>query len=241
MYLASLVHFPPSYLHIARREMPSRISEITPKSTSGLLFVPNLHLTRFAAHLLNRRHCQVFGLTDGLKYLHSQQVVHGDLKGVRNPRHLLIMLPKLTACQQQSNLLIGSTGQTLVCDFGVSRIIGKPGFTTAVFGTPPFMAPELFPDPPLIDEDASDNDETDTFSPEFTKETDVYAYGLTLLQVCSRISLYPARSRHAQMAIAALDPHWQSAQALLPVRAKGAPPAQTPKLRSRRRSGVGSG
>ena len=54
------------------------------------------------------------------------------------------------------------------------------------------MAPELFPDfDILIDEDAVDDDNSPLFSPELTKETDVYAYGLVLLQVPPKKIIYP--------------------------------------------------
>ena len=164
---------------------------------------------------LTRRYCKVFDLTAGLNYLHSQQVVHGDLKGVRTA--VIHTSEADRSRQQQSNLLIGATGQGLLCDFGVSRIIGSPGFTTAIFGTPPFMAPELFPDLALIDEDASD-DETESFCPEFTKETDVYAYGLTLLQVCD--PFHPRQPRPPACSNAA-----RSSRAKLPS------PSTRPRLR----------
>jgi len=45
------------------------------------------------------------------------------------------------------------------------------------------MAPELLPD---SDEEYLDNDvENPPFRPMVTKETDIYAYGLVALQVCS--------------------------------------------------------
>jgi len=103
---------------------------------------------------VNRRPIAL-GLTDGLRYIHSKNVLHGDLKG--------------------SNVLIGSEGEALICDFGVSKVIGCRGFTTNLAGTPPFMAPELFPD---FDVDI----DGDVVIP-LTKETDIWAYGLVLLQI----------------------------------------------------------
>jgi len=90
-------------------------------------------------------------MTFGLSYLHSMGVIHGNIK--------------------TTNVLIGLKGEALICDFGVSRVIGCRSFNTSLAGTLPFMAPELFPD--------EDND----VPPSHTKETDVWACGLVLLQV----------------------------------------------------------
>ena len=82
-------------------------------------------------------------------------------------------------------MLIGENGEALICDFGISKVIPCRSFATGFFGTPAFMAPELFPDIDMvIDEDAVDND-VPLFSPKVTKETDIYAFGLVLLQVSS--------------------------------------------------------
>jgi len=61
--------------------------------------------------------------------LHSQNIIHGDLKGV--------------------NILVGDGEKALLCDFGLSRIkadvnsrsIGSPSIPV---GSPNWMAPELF-------------------------------------------------------------------------------------------------
>ena len=69
---------------------------------------------------------QVIGIGEGLKYMHSWNVVHGDLKGV--------------------NVLISGTASDpipVLCDFGLSKISDIPGFTTVVQGTTNWMAKEL--------------------------------------------------------------------------------------------------
>ena len=76
------------------------------------------------------------------------------------------------------------------------------------------MAPELFPDfDILIDEDAVDDDNTPLFSPELTKQTDVYAYGLVLLQVPPRI-IYPGSFDLGLILRFVTDPHGQGPEAL---------------------------
>lgn len=59
-------------------------------------------------------------------------------------------------------------GTPRLCDFGRSKIVNQNGFTTALAGSQRFMAPEL-----LV------ADELGTL----TKETDVYVFGMTVLQV----------------------------------------------------------
>ncbi|KAJ7798909.1 kinase-like domain-containing protein [Mycena olivaceomarginata] len=63
-------------------------------------------------------------VTSGLAYLHANQVVHGDLK--------------------PSNIMINDQCVACITDFGLSKIIGKNGFTTSTVGTESYMAPELF-------------------------------------------------------------------------------------------------
>ncbi|KAG8950606.1 hypothetical protein FRC03_012791 [Tulasnella sp. 419] len=72
---------------------------------------------------------------EGLKYLHSIVVVHGDLKG--------------------ENVLVDDKGRASLCDFGMSEFVDDAarisGFTTTaatVGGTGRFMCPELFDDEP---------------------------------------------------------------------------------------------
>jgi serine/threonine protein kinase len=92
------------------------------------------------------------GIASALLYMHSHDppVIHGDLKG--------------------ENVLITDSGDALLCDFGVAKVLREAertsGFTTtAIHGTFVFMAPELHED--LI----------------WTPATDTYAFGGTCLQL----------------------------------------------------------
>ncbi|KAE9384775.1 kinase-like protein, partial [Gymnopus androsaceus JB14] len=74
---------------------------------------------------------QVCDVANGLAYLHSMSIVHGDLKGV--------------------NVLITSVGRACVSDFGLSRIAESGGelwkMTSSISnvkGSTRWMAPELF-------------------------------------------------------------------------------------------------
>ena len=65
-------------------------------------------------------------IAEGVDYLHGQDIIHGDLKGA----NIVI------SCQ-------GGRVRPLLCDFGLSKIVGLKGFTTVARGTVPWMAPEL--------------------------------------------------------------------------------------------------
>ena len=63
-------------------------------------------------------------LASGIKYLHLQNVVHGDIK--------------------PQNLLLGEDGVLKVADFGISHMLSASGQKLAdAAGTPAFMSPEL--------------------------------------------------------------------------------------------------
>jgi len=64
-----------------------------------------------------------------LKFLHSQNIVHCDLK----PENVLIADHKSKSKFPQIKL----------CDFGFARIIGRESFRRSVVGTPAYLAPEV--------------------------------------------------------------------------------------------------
>ncbi|QRV80226.1 Tyrosine kinase family catalytic domain protein [Ceratobasidium sp. AG-Ba] len=115
-------------------------------------------------------------VTRGVSYLHMIQLVHGDLK----------------AC----NLLVSSEGTVKISDFDRSILSGcSLGFTEATNtggGTLRWMAPELL----LYQED-------DTV-PSKTTESDVYALGMTMLEIITGRVPY-AEFRFDPAVIRALD------------------------------------
>uniref|UniRef100_A0AAF5CW49 Protein kinase C n=1 Tax=Strongyloides stercoralis TaxID=6248 RepID=A0AAF5CW49_STRER len=77
---------------------------------------------------LNERCTQflIYQILIALQYLHSQNVVHCDMK--------------------PENILLASDSdfpQIKLCDFGFARIIGERSFRRSVVGTPAYLAPEV--------------------------------------------------------------------------------------------------
>ena len=69
-----------------------------------------------------RRHgCRQVAL--GLQYLHSQDIIHGDIK--------------------PQNLLVGDDGVVKIADFGISKMLSGGDKLVDTAGTPAFMSPEL--------------------------------------------------------------------------------------------------
>ncbi|TFK38499.1 kinase-like domain-containing protein [Crucibulum laeve] len=78
----------------------------------------------------------ILDIASGLKYLHDNGIIHGDLHG--------------------NNVLINDFENACLSDFGRARIIGHEGYSTALnAGCTVFMAPELNPE---------EDDETPAFS-----------------------------------------------------------------------------
>jgi len=73
------------------------------------------------------------------------------------------------------NVLVNDQGEASVVDFGLSRILETPGFTTKTeSGTWRWMAYELL---------SSCGGEGEEFNPPVTKETDVWAFAMTVVEV----------------------------------------------------------
>ncbi|KAI6106553.1 kinase-like domain-containing protein [Pisolithus croceorrhizus] len=119
---------------------------------------PNGNLKQYMlqhyAHLSFRQRLEMlYQLANGLQYLHTSNVVHGDLK--------------------PGNVLIGDSGELVITDFGLSRILEVAGFTTNnVHGTVRYFAPELC----IIESDRPSRK---------TKEADVWALAVTATEMFS--------------------------------------------------------
>jgi serine/threonine protein kinase len=111
------------------------------------------------------------GVADGLSYLHSNDVIHGDLKGV-SCIHDRGLIPLIFV--HQLNILFDNGGVPLIADFGSASITFNPQTNNA--STPSnglsirWTAPEIF-------ESTNDN------SRRPTKMSDVYAFAMVVIEV----------------------------------------------------------
>lgn len=98
----------------------------------------------------------LFEISQGLEYLHSKNIVHGDLRG--------------------ANIIINNSQRACIADFGLSRFseATKGAYTTATReGSTRWMAPELM-------------EESEEGTYRRTYESDVYAYGCTCLEIYTK-------------------------------------------------------
>lgn len=76
---------------------------------------------------MNNKYIILYGIAEGMKYLHSQGIIHRDLK--------------------PGNILLNDNLYPYICDFGLSKLsdlsISSITFDSFV-GTPVYMAPEIF-------------------------------------------------------------------------------------------------
>ncbi|KAJ7808380.1 kinase-like domain-containing protein [Mycena olivaceomarginata] len=110
------------------------------------------------------------GVASGLQFLHQNQIIHGDLK--------------------VQNVLVDKKGNPCICDFGISKIVDRRGFTTSSVGTPQYMAPELF-----LVVDRQDQKLGIPPPPRTTKNSDIYSFGLLVLEI---LTSEPPKGRPSQ-------------------------------------------
>lgn len=111
---------------------------------------------------------QVLGLTEGLDYLHSRGVVHGDLRPVGSLFD--IPLPSMVFTKEKQNILVNARGGACVSDFGSAVVTRSNGTTghegpTARGHSSRWAAPETLKDGHV------------------SKAADVFSYGLVALEV----------------------------------------------------------
>ncbi|PFH53649.1 hypothetical protein AMATHDRAFT_54876 [Amanita thiersii Skay4041] len=157
------------FLGVARN-LGSSVALISPFCTSG-----NISKYLDDSPQANRLDL-IRNVARGVEYLHSRDVIHGDIKG--------------------PNILVTDNGMAVLCDFGRSRIINHRGFTTAFAGSARYMAPELIsPAIPATESDVGDED----FDPSqyMSKKSDVYSFSMVGIEILSGERPYPKiRSEH---------------------------------------------
>ncbi|KAJ7718241.1 kinase-like domain-containing protein [Mycena metata] len=120
--------------------------------------------TYLKKHRTIKREGLVHDVAAGLDFLHANNIVHGDLK--------------------VQNVLVDKSGTACICDFGISKILNRQGFTMSNVGTAPYMAPELF--------FVVDGGSKEGSPPSTTKNSDVYSFGLLVLEI---LTLEPPKKR----------------------------------------------
>jgi serine/threonine protein kinase len=117
------------------------------------------------------------GAASGLEYLHSHNIVHGDLKGVSGH----ICHKDRSNLGYKANVLIDSNHSARIADFGLTTIIDESTVGSTVGhdprGTTRWMAPEMlypghFGFPGKLQKRLP------------SRSTDVYALAMTILEGC---------------------------------------------------------
>ena len=86
---------------------------------------------------------QITDVSRGICYLHSRDVVHREIKGVRShpdSDFALLLTPR------QSNVLVDAGGRARIADFGLAMVTTREGFTIGPFQreySPRWTAPEV--------------------------------------------------------------------------------------------------
>ena len=116
-------------------------------------------------------------MAEGVIYIHSQDMIHGDLKGVRLRQVEALTLLSLSV---KANILVDQTGHARVADFGLLTIISDPAnglssnVSTQGGGTVRWMSPELILPQRFGLEDSRP-----------TKPSDCYALGMVIYETIS--------------------------------------------------------
>lgn len=87
----------------------------------------------------------------------------------------------------QHNVLIDQNGVALLADFGRSKLLDQRGFTTSFQGSSRYIAPELMAHEPELGDSPIDDTNTpsdDEVIPNLTKQTDIYAFAMVVIEVC---------------------------------------------------------
>ena len=148
-----------------------------------LVRLDNDSLVEISYMLLHAR-SQLIDIVRGLTYLHSQNVVHGDLKGVSKIHKLCFNLSLMKYAQP--NILISNEKTAVLCDFGLTSLTTDVDSAHAssvnnADGSIRWMAPErlsIFDGNKMVSQTR------------VTKESDMYSLAMVVIEVCSLLQKF---------------------------------------------------
>jgi len=113
---------------------------------------------------------QLSDVAEGLNYLHSCNVIHGDVKGVRGCSRFRFTA---TLTPTQSNVLVDATGHARITDIGLTVVTQNLGLARSASNehehSARWIAPEIL-----------DNRGT------YSKEADVFSFAMVTIEVRCR-------------------------------------------------------
>ncbi|KAI5116311.1 hypothetical protein M0805_009155 [Coniferiporia weirii] len=120
----------------------------------------------------------ILGVAEGLAYLHEEDVVHADVKS--------------------GNVLVNSSGDAVICDFGISQAINSPQVALAsntalpngAVGSIRWLSYELLAQSEIYTK--------------HTKESDVWAFGMTAYELLAKEPPYAEITIEAQVIISVM-------------------------------------
>ncbi|EPQ55379.1 kinase-like protein [Gloeophyllum trabeum ATCC 11539] len=136
-----------------------------------------------ADHMHINSACQIRGIAKGLLFLHEMDIVHGDIRGVRDFTDGHLVCP---TDDSKTTVMINSDGNPLLSEGGVFNVVcnadqkikDEQGFLLLAFRAANWHAPELHRN---LDVPAAP-----------TKQSDVYSFGMTVLELLTHERPYRA-------------------------------------------------
>ena len=111
---------------------------------------------------------QLSDVAEGLNYLHYCNVIHGDLKGVRDysRSHFATVLTP-----NQTDVLVDTTGRARITDFGLAmatqNLDSIRGASAECGDNPRWIAPEILGG-----------------GGTYSKESDIFSFAMVMIEVC---------------------------------------------------------